>query len=151
MTYPSGSPTIFHMQDHPAVPIVVSFWICTSKVCGIWTQLMHCHISLNFPHSNTKRGSLAILLHVCCYTCTVSRVLLHVYCYTCTVSRVLLHVYCCTCTVDWSPWFQVQTVIDRLGLSHVVDTRVGNEHLRGLSGGERRRVSIGTQLVNAPS
>ena len=46
---------------------------------------------------------------------------------------------------------QVQTVIDRLGLSHVVDTRVGDEHNRGLSGGERRRVSIGVQLVNAPS
>lgn len=46
---------------------------------------------------------------------------------------------------------RVQTVIDRLGLSHVTDTRVGNEHTRGLSGGERRRVSIGIQLVNAPS
>ena len=42
-------------------------------------------------------------------------------------------------------------MIDRLGLSHVVDTRVGDEHNRGLSGGERRRVSIGVQLVNAPS
>ena len=42
-------------------------------------------------------------------------------------------------------------MIDKLGLSHVTDTRVGNEHTRGLSGGERRRVSIGVQLVNAPS
>ena len=46
---------------------------------------------------------------------------------------------------------KVQTVIDRLGLSHVSETRVGDEHTRGLSGGERRRVSIGVQLVNAPS
>jgi len=46
---------------------------------------------------------------------------------------------------------RVQAVIDRLGLSHVTETRVGNADVRGLSGGERRRVSIGVQLVNAPS
>ena len=45
----------------------------------------------------------------------------------------------------------MQAVIDRLGLSHVSETRVGNADVRGLSGGERRRVSIGVQLVNAPS
>ena len=46
---------------------------------------------------------------------------------------------------------QVDAVIKRLGLSHITETRVGNEHLRGISGGERRRVSIGMQLVNTPS
>ena len=28
------------------------------------------------------------------------------------------------------------------GISHVMDTLVGNEHIRGVSGGERKRVSI---------
>ncbi|PWY89089.1 hypothetical protein BO70DRAFT_330889 [Aspergillus heteromorphus CBS 117.55] len=33
-------------------------------------------------------------------------------------------------------------VMAMLGLSHTIDTRVGNEYIRGVSGGERKRVSI---------
>ena len=37
-----------------------------------------------------------------------------------------------------------------LGLGGVLDTLVGNEFARGVSGGERRRVSIATELLAAP-
>ncbi|KAI5287946.1 hypothetical protein KEM54_005599 [Ascosphaera aggregata] len=37
------------------------------------------------------------------------------------------------------------------GLSHTVDTRVGNDYIRGVSGGERKRVSIAEAILsNAP-
>ncbi|XP_012942207.2 ATP-binding cassette sub-family G member 8 [Aplysia californica] len=46
---------------------------------------------------------------------------------------------------------RVDRVIQELGLKHVADTKVGNATQRGLSGGERRRVSIGIQLLILPS
>ncbi|KAJ3022015.1 UNVERIFIED_CONTAM: hypothetical protein HDU68_009354 [Siphonaria sp. JEL0065] len=45
---------------------------------------------------------------------------------------------------------QVDQVIETLGLSHVANTRVGGFGMRGISGGERRRVSIGVELVTSP-
>jgi len=45
---------------------------------------------------------------------------------------------------------RVQIVLDQLGLSHTANTLVGNELLRGVSGGERKRVSIGVELVKGP-
>lgn len=45
---------------------------------------------------------------------------------------------------------QVEDVIAELRLRQCANTRVGNEHLRGVSGGERRRVSIGVQLLWNP-
>lgn len=42
-------------------------------------------------------------------------------------------------------------MMSELGLSHVADTRVGNSEIRGVSGGERRRISIGIQLLVDPS
>ncbi|KAF0735847.1 hypothetical protein Ae201684P_021528 [Aphanomyces euteiches] len=44
----------------------------------------------------------------------------------------------------------VTKVIDELHLSHVADSRIGNASVRGVSGGERRRVSIGMELVTQP-
>lgn len=44
----------------------------------------------------------------------------------------------------------VNVVIRDLGLSDAADTYIGNWHLRGISGGQRRRVSIGCELVTAP-
>lgn len=38
-------------------------------------------------------------------------------------------------------------VLQLLGLSHVTDTIIGNELLRGVSGGEKRRVSIAVEWV----
>uniref|UniRef100_A0A8D2M4Y4 ATP-binding cassette sub-family G member 8 n=1 Tax=Zonotrichia albicollis TaxID=44394 RepID=A0A8D2M4Y4_ZONAL len=45
---------------------------------------------------------------------------------------------------------RVEDVIAELRLRQCANTRVGNEHLRGVSGGERRRVSIGVQLLWNP-
>jgi ABC-type multidrug transport system ATPase subunit len=41
----------------------------------------------------------------------------------------------------------VGLVLEGLGLSHVKDTFVGNEQIRGVSGGQRRRVTLGEMLT----
>ncbi|XP_068795770.1 ATP-binding cassette sub-family G member 8 [Struthio camelus] len=45
---------------------------------------------------------------------------------------------------------RVEDVIAELRLRQCANTRVGNQYLRGISGGERRRVSIGVQLLWNP-
>ncbi|XP_029449191.1 LOW QUALITY PROTEIN: ATP-binding cassette sub-family G member 8 [Rhinatrema bivittatum] len=45
---------------------------------------------------------------------------------------------------------RVEDVIAELRLRQCANTRVGNEYVRGVSGGERRRVSIGVQLLWNP-
>lgn len=40
--------------------------------------------------------------------------------------------------------------MEQLGLSALADTRIGDERHRGLSGGEKRRVSIGLEFVAKP-
>jgi ABC-type multidrug transport system ATPase subunit len=42
---------------------------------------------------------------------------------------------------------RVETVIRQLGLVEVAESRIGGEGRRGLSGGERRRVSIALEIV----
>eukprot|EP00924_Labyrinthula_sp_SR-Ha-C_P001240 maker-scaffold_7-snap-gene-18.45-mRNA-1 protein AED:0.02 eAED:0.02 QI:0/0/0/1/1/1/2/0/649 len=44
----------------------------------------------------------------------------------------------------------VTDLIESLGLAHVQDTKVGSVNLRGVSGGERKRVAIGIELVTNP-
>ena len=46
---------------------------------------------------------------------------------------------------------RVDEVIEELGLTRAKDTKVGNAFYRGVSGGERRRVSIGVELITRPS
>ena len=46
---------------------------------------------------------------------------------------------------------RVAETINVLGLSHVQNTPTGNEDIRGVSGGEAKRCSIGIELVNSPS
>lgn len=46
---------------------------------------------------------------------------------------------------------RVDDVIAELGLGPCADTIIGNEHVKGISGGESRRVSIGTQMITDPS
>lgn len=45
---------------------------------------------------------------------------------------------------------QVDDVIAELRLRQCAHTRVGNDYVRGVSGGERRRVSIAVQLLWNP-
>ncbi|KAK0584755.1 hypothetical protein LWI29_018013 [Acer saccharum] len=45
---------------------------------------------------------------------------------------------------------RVQTLIDQLGLRSAANTVIGDEGHRGISGGERRRVSIGINLIHDP-
>ncbi|OIV96999.1 hypothetical protein TanjilG_25824 [Lupinus angustifolius] len=45
---------------------------------------------------------------------------------------------------------RVKSVIQELGLSHVARSRVGDERVRGVSGGEKRRISIGVEVIHDP-
>ncbi|RYQ85020.1 hypothetical protein Ahy_B10g104503 isoform A [Arachis hypogaea] len=45
---------------------------------------------------------------------------------------------------------RVKSLIQELGLGHVARTRVGDEKVRGISGGEKRRVSIAIEVVHDP-
>ncbi|KAL3813062.1 hypothetical protein ACJIZ3_014330 [Penstemon smallii] len=45
---------------------------------------------------------------------------------------------------------RVKSVTTELGLSHVANSLVGDERVRGISGGERRRVSIGVEVIHDP-
>jgi ABC-type multidrug transport system ATPase subunit len=45
----------------------------------------------------------------------------------------------------------VASIIKDLGLAKTVNTIIGNEFARGVSGGERKRVSIGVELICNPS
>lgn len=46
---------------------------------------------------------------------------------------------------------RVQDVVESLSLQDVQDVLVGNEDIKGLSGGERKRVSIGMEMITNPS
>jgi len=46
---------------------------------------------------------------------------------------------------------KVDTIIEQLGLTKVKHSRIGREQQRGVSGGERKRVSIGVELISSPS
>lgn len=46
---------------------------------------------------------------------------------------------------------RVEEVLAMLGLTHVADSRIGGPSQRGISGGEKRRVSIGVELVTSPA
>lgn len=45
---------------------------------------------------------------------------------------------------------RVQALIDQLGLRNAANTIIGDEGHRGVSGGERRRVSIGVDIIHDP-
>jgi ABC-type multidrug transport system ATPase subunit len=46
---------------------------------------------------------------------------------------------------------RIDMVLDQLGLTAVQNSRVGSQSKRGISGGEKRRLSIGVELVTNPS
>lgn len=45
---------------------------------------------------------------------------------------------------------RVDSLIQELGLDHVARARIGDDKNRGISGGERRRVSIGVDVIHDP-
>lgn len=45
---------------------------------------------------------------------------------------------------------RVDSLIQELGLGHVARARIGDDKNRGISGGERRRVSIGVDVIHDP-
>ena len=45
---------------------------------------------------------------------------------------------------------KAQEIIDRLGLQQCADTRIGGVMIKGISGGERKRTSIGYELITDP-
>jgi len=45
---------------------------------------------------------------------------------------------------------RVDQVMNELGISHLRDRKIGDHMNRGISGGEKRRVSIGMELVTSP-
>ncbi|KAM8800917.1 broad substrate specificity ATP-binding cassette transporter ABCG2-like isoform 1-T2 [Rhynchonycteris naso] len=46
---------------------------------------------------------------------------------------------------------RINIVIQELGLTEVADSKVGTQFIRGVSGGERKRTSIGMELITDPS
>ncbi|KFQ91374.1 ATP-binding cassette sub-family G member 2, partial [Nipponia nippon] len=46
---------------------------------------------------------------------------------------------------------RVNQIIKELGLSKVADSKVGTQFIRGVSGGERKRTSIGMELITDPA
>ncbi|KAG6543584.1 hypothetical protein Mapa_014947 [Marchantia paleacea] len=46
---------------------------------------------------------------------------------------------------------RVMKLIDQLGLTNAQNTYIGDEGTRGISGGEKRRVSIGVDIIHEPS
>jgi len=46
---------------------------------------------------------------------------------------------------------RVNTVMEELGLTKCRNTLIGNERIRGISGGERKRLSFATELLTNPS
>lgn len=46
---------------------------------------------------------------------------------------------------------KVDEIIQELGLTDCAETKIGTEFLRGVSGGERKRCSIGMELITSPS
>ncbi|XP_019958192.2 broad substrate specificity ATP-binding cassette transporter ABCG2b isoform X1 [Paralichthys olivaceus] len=46
---------------------------------------------------------------------------------------------------------RVNTIIQDLGLTDCANTKIGTEFIRGVSGGERKRCSIGMELITSPS
>ena len=47
--------------------------------------------------------------------------------------------------------YRVNQIIDELDLQSCVDTLIGTDFVRGVSGGEKKRTSIGMELVLSPN
>jgi len=71
-----------------------------------------------------------------------------------TPRDILMHAAFTRLPASWSSAAKKQRVDDTLavlGLTACQHTPVGDENARGISGGEKKRVSVGIELVNRPS
>ncbi|RIA87160.1 hypothetical protein C1645_828180 [Glomus cerebriforme] len=71
-----------------------------------------------------------------------------------TVREILVHSAMMRLPADMKRVDKKQKVVETirfLELSHVMDSIIGNEEQRGISGGQRKRVNIGMELVAEPS
>jgi len=71
-----------------------------------------------------------------------------------TVSETLYFAAKCTCDEKVSSEEiekRVQAMLELLGIVDVRDVVIGDENLRGISGGEKRRVTVGEMLINEKS
>ncbi|KAF3948839.1 hypothetical protein CMV_025215 [Castanea mollissima] len=48
-------------------------------------------------------------------------------------------------------WVQLNTLLFKLGLVSCADTRIGDAKVRGISGGEKKRLSLACELIASPS
>lgn len=71
-----------------------------------------------------------------------------------TVREILMHSARMRLPANW-PFERVKSkvleIINALGLDGVIDNVIGNEEERGISGGQRKRVNIGMELVSEPT
>lgn len=70
-----------------------------------------------------------------------------------TVTEVLRHAAQCRLPMTWTRAQcneVVECVLDLLDLRHVADQFIGDEQQRGISGGQKKRVNIGMELVALP-
>ncbi|KAG0282768.1 hypothetical protein BGZ98_006609, partial [Dissophora globulifera] len=57
-----------------------------------------------------------------------------------------------SCSIsEMDRYAKVEDIIDLLGLRECADVIIGNDAIKGCSGGQRRRVSIGMQLFTEPA
>ena len=63
--------------------------------------------------------------------------------------RALLHLPASTTPEEFEN--RQKSVLDLMGISHVVDVKIGDTVNKGISGGERKRVCIAMELLNGPS
>ena len=73
--------------------------------------------------------------------------------YTQTVREALLFSAKLRCPKHYTDTMiqqQIDTVLEQLRITHISDSLIGTPESGGLSGGERRRVSIGIELVTQP-
>eukprot|EP00933_Yihiella_yeosuensis_P057667 TRINITY_DN5763_c0_g1_i1.p1 TRINITY_DN5763_c0_g1~~TRINITY_DN5763_c0_g1_i1.p1 ORF type:complete len:745 (+),score=153.78 TRINITY_DN5763_c0_g1_i1:54-2288(+) len=54
--------------------------------------------------------------------------------------------------VSWASFYSfVDTILEDLGLSHVQDTKIGGDKVRGISGGQKRRVTLARGIAANPA
>lgn len=82
------------------------------------------------------------------------RIYVHLYHQCLFSSHILLHLCHCRLSADLpkeEKVLVVERVIESLGLQAIRDSLVGTVERRGISGGQRKRVNVGLEMVMEPS